>query len=103
MSEYDQIIWKGDSETLIVILRDKNGLVNLSTATSIKAVMNNYAGNDPHEIECSGNEQGRVIIDITGTDTANDGSYKLRIIVIISGKQYTFPSEGPIYIKIITF
>lgn len=101
MSEYAYSLWVGDSDDLIAVLQDKNGFVDLTNASSIKAVFTEVSGSPVHEItNLSGDNKGTVPIPVTPTETGTAGTYKLRIPVTISGKQYTFPSAGPLYVKV---
>ena len=98
--DYDYYLWQGDSDDITATLYDKDGAVNLASATSITTVLTGLSGSPRYEISCSGNSSGEVVIHVSDTETAAYGGFKLVIIVVLNGKQYTFQSINPLYIKI---
>lgn len=101
MTEYDYTIWQGDSDEIEITLSDSDGVVNLSAADEILAIMEEYSGSPRYEITCAGTSGGVVTIPLTSTETASHGRFKLRIPVTIGGHTNTYPSSGPIYIRIL--
>jgi hypothetical protein len=100
-SEYDYTIWQGDSDEIEITLSDADGVINLSAADEILAIMEEYSGSPRYEIACSGTSGGVVTIPLTSTETASHGRFKLRVQVTIGDIVNTWPSEGPIYIRIL--
>jgi hypothetical protein len=97
-NEYILTIWQGDSQQIVATLSEGETEVDLSTATSITAVMEEFSGSPSYTIACTGDEDGKVTIQLTGTQTVSPGSYKLRVVVKFGNDQYTW---GPAYIKIL--
>ena len=83
-----------------ITLSDADGVINLSTA-EIVAIMEEYSGSPRYEIDCTGTAQGVVTIPLSDKETASPGRFKLRIRVTQGEYVNTFPSSGPIYIRIL--
>ena len=82
-------------------MSDADGPINLSTADEIVAIMEELSGSPKYEIDCAGTDQGVATIVLSDTETASHGRFKLRIQVTQGNSVNTFPSDGPVYIRIL--
>jgi hypothetical protein len=118
---YDVSIGQGDSDFLYVQIKAGGTAVNLSSATSLKCMMENDPGTVQHEITCTAGANipittlnyallgqtvsavgttvsfsaanGWLTVPITDTETAAYGVFFGNFIIILSGDQHTAPSD----------
>jgi hypothetical protein len=99
-SEYAYSIWQDDFDEILIELQDKNGLVDLSSAT-VQVILQELSGSPRYEIDCIGNGSGVVSVQLTSAYTHIPGRYKLRVPVTINGNVSTWPDDGPQFIQIL--
>jgi hypothetical protein len=118
---FDVSIGQGDSDNLYAQIKAGGSPVNLSSATSLKCMMENDAGTVRHEITCTAGANipittlnyamlgqsvsavgttvsfsaanGWLTVPITETETAEYGIFLGNFIIMFSGDQHTAPSD----------
>jgi Chitobiase/beta-hexosaminidase C-terminal domain len=98
---YNIYLGQGDSKEVDVVLTDRNGVVDLSTA-AIVFDMKNDLETTVHEIICTGgNNQGQCTIPFTEAHTEVYGIFYGQFIVTVNNVRYTFPDSGYLRIQIL--
>lgn len=67
----------------------------------ITATLEEFSGTPSYPIECTGNSSGVATVPITATETASAGRFKLILTVTNGNAVNTWPSAGPLYVRII--